>query len=235
MDGGSRAQRSMLKLSREQRIAAMDKNILDVEGAAALLGVSTRTIYNLARKGEIPATRVGREWRFARQNLIAWVANGSQADQLAAALRNGRAAKKQLCAGHKSIHEHMIASHKDGHPVIVGTQITVEAIVHALAAGETVEQVLMAHPELSREAILAALAFAAEKVQAPARASSVLSLHEALGAFVPQTPLAKELWELRQAALREALERGEPLLQRWDEVRREVRERRGERDHGDDA
>jgi hypothetical protein len=29
------------------------------------LGVSTTTIYNLARKGEIPATRVGREWRFA--------------------------------------------------------------------------------------------------------------------------------------------------------------------------
>ena len=94
MGGESRAHRRTLKLSREQRIAAMDKNILDVEGAAALLGVSTRTIYTLARKGAIPATRVGREWRFARQNLIAWVANGSQADQLAVALRNRRVAKK---------------------------------------------------------------------------------------------------------------------------------------------
>jgi excisionase family DNA binding protein len=56
----------------------MDKEIVDVEGAATLLGVSTTTIYNLARKGEIPATRVGREWRFARANLIAWVANGSR-------------------------------------------------------------------------------------------------------------------------------------------------------------
>jgi hypothetical protein len=37
---------------------------------------------------------VGREWRFARQNLITWVANGSQADQLAAALRNGRVVKR---------------------------------------------------------------------------------------------------------------------------------------------
>jgi excisionase family DNA binding protein len=94
MGGESRTQKSTLKRSREHRIAAMDKNILDVEGAAALLGVSTRTIYTLARKGEIPATRVGREWRFARQNLIAWVANGSQADQLAVALRNRRVAKK---------------------------------------------------------------------------------------------------------------------------------------------
>jgi excisionase family DNA binding protein len=83
------------KVARWQRIAAMDKDILDVEGAASVLGVSTRTVYNLARKGEIPAMRVGREWRFARQNLIAWVTNGSQADQLAVALRNGRVGRKR--------------------------------------------------------------------------------------------------------------------------------------------
>ena len=88
------AQRRTPKKSREERIAAMDKDILDVERATALLGVSARTIYTLARKGTIPATRVGREWRFARRNLIAWVANGSQADQLAAALRNGHVAKR---------------------------------------------------------------------------------------------------------------------------------------------
>jgi excisionase family DNA binding protein len=83
------------KTARWQRIAMMDKEILDVEGAAILLGVSTTTIYNLARKGEIPATRVGREWRFARANLIAWVANGSAADQLSVALSRGRVAKKK--------------------------------------------------------------------------------------------------------------------------------------------
>jgi excisionase family DNA binding protein len=83
------------KTARWQRIAMMDKEIVDVEGAATLLGVSTTTIYNLARKGDIPATRVGREWRFARQNLIQWVANGSAADQLSVALRRGRVAKKK--------------------------------------------------------------------------------------------------------------------------------------------
>jgi excisionase family DNA binding protein len=72
----------------------MDAEILDVEGAATLLGVSTRTIYQLARKGDIPATRVGREWRFARRNLINWIANGSRADQIAVALCNGRIAKR---------------------------------------------------------------------------------------------------------------------------------------------
>lgn len=73
----------------------MDEEILDVAGAARALGVSTRTVYNLARKGEIPAMRIGREWRFARKNLVEWVINSSQADQLAAVLRNGRVARKR--------------------------------------------------------------------------------------------------------------------------------------------
>jgi len=53
-----------------------------------------------------------------------------------------------------------------GKPVIAGTRITVELILEKLAAGETVEQILEAHPRLTREAIQAALAFAAEALQA---------------------------------------------------------------------
>jgi len=53
-----------------------------------------------------------------------------------------------------------------GKPVIVGTRITVELIVEKLAAGETVEQILEAHPRLTQEAIQAALAFAAEALRA---------------------------------------------------------------------
>jgi uncharacterized protein (DUF433 family) len=127
------------------------------------------------------------------------------------------------------MHEHLIESQRGGSPVIAGTEITVEAISRELAAGETVDHVLTAHPELSRESILAVLAFAAEKIHGDASRPSLISLNEAPGAFVPQTPLAKALWELRQATIKEALERGEPLLQNWAEVRQEVRERRGER------
>jgi uncharacterized protein (DUF433 family) len=53
-----------------------------------------------------------------------------------------------------------------GKPVIAGTRITVELILEKLAAGETVEQILEAHPRLTREAIQAALAFAAEALRA---------------------------------------------------------------------
>jgi uncharacterized protein (DUF433 family) len=53
-----------------------------------------------------------------------------------------------------------------GKPVIRGTRITVELILEKLAAGQTEDDILRAHPHISREAIRAALAFAAEALQA---------------------------------------------------------------------
>ena len=53
-----------------------------------------------------------------------------------------------------------------GKPVIAGTRITVELILEKFAAGESVEQILEAHPRLTREAIQTALAFAVEALRA---------------------------------------------------------------------
>lgn len=53
-----------------------------------------------------------------------------------------------------------------GKPVVAGTRISVELILEKLAAGETTEQLLEAHPRLSRESIQAALAFAARALKA---------------------------------------------------------------------
>jgi uncharacterized protein (DUF433 family) len=53
-----------------------------------------------------------------------------------------------------------------GKPVVAGTRITVELILEKLAAGETAEQVLEAHPRLTHEGIRAALAFASEALKA---------------------------------------------------------------------
>ncbi len=63
-----------------------------------------------------------------------------------------------------------------GKPVITGTRITVELILEKLAAGETVEQILEAHPHLTREAIYAALDFAAQAL----RADVIYPLRESL-------------------------------------------------------
>jgi uncharacterized protein (DUF433 family) len=48
-----------------------------------------------------------------------------------------------------------------GKPVIAGTRITVELILEKLAAGESIQQILEAHPRLTEQAIPAALSFAA--------------------------------------------------------------------------
>ncbi|MFQ5419327.1 MAG: DUF433 domain-containing protein [Anaerolineae bacterium] len=52
-----------------------------------------------------------------------------------------------------------------GKPVIGGTRLTVELILEKLAAGETIEQLLAAHPRLTREGVLAALDFAAQTMR----------------------------------------------------------------------
>ena len=46
-----------------------------------------------------------------------------------------------------------------GKPVVAGTRITVELILEKVAVGETVEQLLEAHPRLTKEGIQAALSF----------------------------------------------------------------------------
>jgi uncharacterized protein (DUF433 family) len=52
-----------------------------------------------------------------------------------------------------------------GKPVIAGTRLTVELVLEKLAAGETVDQILEAHPRLTRQAIQAALTFGDEALR----------------------------------------------------------------------
>jgi len=53
-----------------------------------------------------------------------------------------------------------------GKPVVEGTRITVESILDELGAGRTIEQLLDAHPRLTREGVLAAVRFGAEVLRA---------------------------------------------------------------------
>ena len=52
-----------------------------------------------------------------------------------------------------------------GKPVIAGTRITAESILERLAAGETVEDLIISNPKLTHKAIRAALMFAAEALR----------------------------------------------------------------------
>jgi len=47
-----------------------------------------------------------------------------------------------------------------GKPCIRGTRLTVELVLEKLGAGESIEQILAAHPRLTREGIMAAVNYA---------------------------------------------------------------------------
>lgn len=60
--------------------ASADREILNIEEAAALLGVSVKTFNKVLHSENIPARKIGREWKFARTALIGWVGNGRSMD-----------------------------------------------------------------------------------------------------------------------------------------------------------
>lgn len=53
-----------------------------------------------------------------------------------------------------------------GKPVVAGTRVPVELILEKLGAGESVEQIVQAHPRLTREGVLAAIRFGAAALRA---------------------------------------------------------------------
>ncbi|HED03694.1 MAG TPA: DNA-binding protein [Candidatus Fraserbacteria bacterium] len=55
----------------------MSKEILTLEEAAALLEVSPRALREAAARGEVPAQKVARRWRFSRFALHRWLAGGT--------------------------------------------------------------------------------------------------------------------------------------------------------------
>lgn len=57
-----------------------DREILNIEEAAALLGVSIKTFNKVLHSEDMPARKIGREWKFSRMALIQWVGSGSSRD-----------------------------------------------------------------------------------------------------------------------------------------------------------
>jgi excisionase family DNA binding protein len=51
----------------------MDESFLTTEEVLDYLQVNLRTIYRLIKAGKIPAVRVGRQWRFRKRDIDAWL------------------------------------------------------------------------------------------------------------------------------------------------------------------
>jgi excisionase family DNA binding protein len=71
------------RTGRENKIMGTDE-VLNAHQAAELLGAHVETIRRLARRGSIPAFKIGKDWRFRRTLLLNWSETNPEA-------------KKQVC------------------------------------------------------------------------------------------------------------------------------------------
>jgi excisionase family DNA binding protein len=52
----------------------LERRVLRIEEAAALLGIAVSSAYRAARRGELPARRIGRRWVVPGTALARWLA-----------------------------------------------------------------------------------------------------------------------------------------------------------------
>ena len=50
-----------------------NNSFLTTDEVLEYLKVNSRTVYRLIRSGRLPAVRIGRQWRFRRADLDAWL------------------------------------------------------------------------------------------------------------------------------------------------------------------
>jgi excisionase family DNA binding protein len=53
-------------------------DIMTVEQTADYLHLHPETLRAKARRGQIPAAKVGRQWRFSKVQLLAWIEQGAE-------------------------------------------------------------------------------------------------------------------------------------------------------------
>lgn len=71
-------------------------DVLNLDETAQYLRVSNQTVYNMIRDGRVKAYKVGREWRFLRADILAYMNSSTNQEYLAMAAKGGRISSKDL-------------------------------------------------------------------------------------------------------------------------------------------
>jgi excisionase family DNA binding protein len=79
----------------------MDEGFLTTEEVLDYLQVNLRTVYRLIKAGKIPAVRVGRQWRFRKRDIDAWLE--SQRPRTSRPTATGPARVSAPAAGHPRV------------------------------------------------------------------------------------------------------------------------------------
>lgn len=84
----------------DKLIRAMDDkptvDILNLDETADYLRVSNQTVYNMIKSGRIKAYKVGREWKFLRSDIMAYLESASSDKILSMAAKGGEADNADL-------------------------------------------------------------------------------------------------------------------------------------------
>jgi len=73
-----------------------DETFLTTEEVLEYLQVNLRTVYRLIKAGKIPAVRVGRQWRFRKRDIDAWLdSQRPRAERDTPAVASGRPAARE--------------------------------------------------------------------------------------------------------------------------------------------
>lgn len=97
----------------------IDETFLTTEEVLEYLQVNLRTVYRLIKAGKIPAVRVGRQWRFRKRDIDAWLDNqrtrsmANQPPAPAPATRAGRPARILVVDDEASIRDLLAKVLKD--------------------------------------------------------------------------------------------------------------------------
>lgn len=62
----------------ERKTHGIISDIMTIRDVADYLRLSEATIYQMARAGRIPALRMGRTWRFKKENIDDWIENATE-------------------------------------------------------------------------------------------------------------------------------------------------------------
>src|SRR4051812_1198625 len=62
------------------RLTHADDQWLTTDEVLAHLHLNLKTVYRLIKAGKLPAVRVGRQWRFRKRDLDAWLSTTPAAD-----------------------------------------------------------------------------------------------------------------------------------------------------------
>lgn len=79
-----------------ESVSKPEIDVLNLEETADLLRVSNQTIYNMIKDNRIKAYKIGREWRFMRADIDAYL-NGVSTEKLwGAAAKGGKISKEDM-------------------------------------------------------------------------------------------------------------------------------------------